>query len=110
MKFPILKNKSANTHCINCKHKLNGDFYVFNAGALKQTSKNHQMMDNDMKGFCCLNAHIDSQIKYESLSVVENALMGQFEIYACSISCLEKFFQKMFTEFRNKVCITFLSK
>jgi hypothetical protein len=103
MKFPILKNKPANTHCINCKHKLNGDFYVFNAGALKKIDKDHQIMGNDMKGFCSLNAHIDSQIKYESLSIVETAPMGQFEIYACSISCLRKFFEKIFDEFQKKI-------
>jgi len=103
MKFPILKNKSANHHnCITCKKKLKSDFYVFNAGALKQITKDHQIMDKDLKGFCYINAHLDNELLYETLSVAESTPMGQFEIYTCSIQCMRKFFEKVFDEFSNK--------
>jgi len=103
MKFPILKNKSANSHCITCKKELNDNFYVFNAGALKQMHKNYQIMDSDMKGFCSITAHLDDKAIHEHVSIAENTSMGQFEIYSCSLHCMRKFFEKVFDELANKI-------
>jgi endogenous inhibitor of DNA gyrase (YacG/DUF329 family) len=113
IKFPIIKKKGTpfyptENKCPICgtdRTTLNSEFFVLNGGALKIIDKDHSTMSDDMEGFFSLTYHggEKSGENGTSFDIVEFSRNGQFDIYFCSIECLQIFFNRIVDELKQKM-------
>lgn len=101
--YPLINNNSVHPNdsaCPICQKKFNCKFVCFNAGALLQKD-NGATMDENMIGFGVATYHNEDECI--SLYIADNAVNGQFEIYACSIDCMKKIFEKYFDKLKEMI-------
>ena len=113
IKFPIIKKKGkpfypTENQCPICnadRTTLNSEFFVLNGGALKIIDKDHSIMSEDIEGFLSLVYHAGEKSNGNgaAVEIVEYSQNGQFDIYFCSLECLQIFFNRIIEELKRKM-------
>jgi hypothetical protein len=110
--FPIITKSGKSFYptenkCPICgadRTKLNSKFFVLNGGALKKINKDYSTMSDDLEGFLSLSYHSGELSRGNStdIEIVELSQSGQFDIYFCSIECLQIFFNQIVERIKEK--------
>ena len=94
--------------CPVCGKKLDGNFFVWNAGAMIIKDGNTVLYDSkngEIEGFSYITAHLDRDRIYVHKDIFKDVTGGQVEIYTCSGECMKTIFSKIVDILMEEVLI-----